>query len=485
MVTLTAMRVTPRARELKRHLAARLPEYMVPAAMVMLEAFPLTPNGKIDRRALPAPEMTVARRDLAAPRDPLEMTLAAIWQEVLGVSPVGINDNFFDLGGHSLLAVRLLARVERAFGQAVPLATILRGPTIEQMAALLRKANASAASALVPFQTAAPVASATHATYVGNANGSGLAGGMAATNPSARPAFFCVPGAGGNPIYLSNLARALGPDQPFYGLEGAGFNGDRAPHTTVEEMAAYYIDAIRAVQPEGPYHLGGHSLGGWVAFEMARQLRRQGHDVPLVAVIDTPVPAPADTSARAAWDEAKWIAELTDRIAKLLAPELRLDEAALRAGTHEQRMDAFRGALIAAGVYPSEGGLAYLRHTLDVFKAHAQVSYAPSLLPAHEAAAERILLLRTPNEPAHAAAAWAPGDATWGWSRFAHTEVVIVPGDHLAVLRPPHVALLAERLSAVSRAGASGRRVSRKTVRVTAASADNTDEDMRCRQPWC
>jgi thioesterase domain-containing protein len=201
------------------------------------------------------------------------------------------------------------------------------------------------------------------------------------------------------------------------------------------------------VRPEGPYHLGGHSLGGWVAFEMARQLRRQGHDVPLVAIIDTPVPAPADTSARAAWDEAKWIAELTDRIAKLLAPELRLDEETLRASTHEQRMDAFRDALIAAGVYPAEGGLAYLRHTLDVFKAHACVSYAPTPLPGSEAGAERILLLRTPNEPTHAAAAWAPGDPTWGWSRLAQTEVVIVPGDHLAVLRPPHVALLAERLS--------------------------------------
>ncbi len=183
------------APDLKRHLAARLPEYMVPAAIVTLDAFPLTPNGKIDRRALPAPEMTGARRDLAAPRDPPEMTLAVIWQEVLGVSPVGIRDNFFDLGGHSLLAVRLLARVERAFGQAVPLATILRGPTIEQMAALLRKANASAASALVPFQTT---------------DNSG----------SARPAFFCVPGAGGNPIYLSNLARALGSEQPFSGWKG-------------------------------------------------------------------------------------------------------------------------------------------------------------------------------------------------------------------------------------------------------------------------
>ena len=240
------------------------------------------------------------------------MTLAAIWQEVLGVSPVGIHDNFFDLGGHSLLAVRLLARVERAFGQAVPLATILRGPTIEQMAALLRKANASAASALVPFQTAAPSTSVSRAP--------------AGPRSSACPA----PAATRSTSRISRARSARSSRSTA--SKGAGFNGDRAPHTTVEEMAAYYIDAIRTVQPEGPYHLGGHSLGGWVAFEMARQLRRQGHDVPLVAIIDTPVPASADTSVRAAWDEAKWIAELTDRIAKLLAPELRLDEDTLRAG---------------------------------------------------------------------------------------------------------------------------------------------------------
>ena len=272
-----------------------------------------------------------------------------------------------------------------------------------------------------------------------------------------------MPGAGGNPIYLSNLARALGPEQPFYGLEGAGFNGDRAPHTTVEEMAAYYIDAIRTVQPEGPYHLGGHSLGGWVAFEMARQLRRQGHDVPLVAIIDTPVPAPADTSARAAWDEAKWIAELTDRIAKLLAPELRLDEETLRA-SHARTADgrvprrADRRRRVSARKAGSR--ICGTRSTCSR-RTRRSATRRPPLPAGSEAGAERILLLRTPNEPAHAAAAWAPGDATWGWSRLAQTEVVIVPGDHLAVLRPPHVALLAERLSRVSRAGASGRRVTR------------------------
>lgn len=412
---------------IRQALAARLPDYMVPTFIVRLDAFPLTPNGKIDRAALPAPTIDGTRRDPVRPRDPLELTLAAIWQDVLGVGAVGIDDNFFDLGGHSLLAVRLMARVERAFGRSVPLATILRGPTIAQMAALLRRETMARSTALVPIQA------------------------RTASARDDRPAFFCVPGAGGNPIYLSHLARALGPGQPFYGLEGAGFGGDRAPQTRVEDMAAYYLEAIRGEQPRGPYHLGGHSLGGWVAYEMARQLRQQGEEVALVAIIDTPVPMPVDHRERASWDDARWIAELTARIAGLLAPDLRLDEAALRACTADARMDAFRQALVATGVYPPDAGPGYLRQTLEVFKAHAQVSYAPPEPAASgETAVDRLVLLRTPREIEPVT--WAAGDPAWGWSRLAPTDVVVVPGDHLAVLRPPHVerlaAHLAERLSA-------------------------------------
>jgi thioesterase domain-containing protein len=142
------------------------------------------------------------------------------------------------------------------------------------------------------------------------------------------------------------------------------------------------------------------------------------------------------------WDEARWIAELTDRIAKLLSPGLHVSEQDLRAQSSDARIDTFRQALVDAGVYPAEGGAAHIRHTLDVFKAHVQVAYAA---PA-DAGIERVVLLRTAVEPTHAPC--EPGDASWGWSRLAPTEVYMVPGDHLAVLRPPHVAALAERLSA-------------------------------------
>lgn len=404
------------ASALRQHLAARLPEHMVPGAFVHLTAWPLTPNGKIDRAALPAPGVQARAGGDVAPRDTLEMTLAAVWADVLGVESIGLHDDFFELGGHSLLAIRLMARLERVLGAQVPLAAILREPTVAGMAQAIRSGAVSrgTGATLVPIQ-------------IGDSH--------------QRAPFFCVPGAGGNPIYLRELARHLGTSQPVYGLQGAGLDGERAPHTTVEEMAAAYVDAIRAVQSSGPYHLGGHSLGGWVAYEMAQRLVRQGEDVAMVGVIDAPAPVPMDGGDRAAWDEARWIAELADRIRQLLAPGLQLSEHELRACAPEDRLEVFRRALVAQGAYPHEGGTASLRHTLEVFKAHSQVSYTP----ASAAGPFRIVLVRTPEPPYAAAAA---GDPTWGWGALAPTEVHVVPGDHLAVLRPPYVGALAERLSA-------------------------------------
>ena len=224
------------AAELREHLAACLPGYMVPPFLVALDEFPLTPNGKIDRAALPAPETTGGGAHFVAPREPLELKVAAVWERVLGICPVGVKDNFFDLGGHSLLAVRLAALLEKETGRRVPLAHILRGPTVEQLAGMLRRA--------APPEAYSP---------------------LVAIQPSgARPALFSVPGAGGNVIYLYNLARRLHPDQPFYGLQGVGFDGEAPPQSSVEEMAAHYLKYIESVQPDGPYFLGATpSAGGW------------------------------------------------------------------------------------------------------------------------------------------------------------------------------------------------------------------------------
>ena len=182
-----------------------------------------------------------------------------MWEEVLAVRPVRIQDDFFTLGGHSLLAARLFDRIERRMGQRLPIAILFQAPTIEGLAAILRRKGWSPSwSSLVAIQTA-----------------------------GTRPPFFCVHAVGGNILSYRLLSRHLGAEQPFYALQSQGLDGEHPPHETVEAAAAHYVEEIRTVQPRGPYYLGGTSLGGIVAFEMAQQLVAQGERVGLLALIDT------------------------------------------------------------------------------------------------------------------------------------------------------------------------------------------------------
>jgi len=248
--------------ELREFLKHKLPEYMVPSSFVMLDQLPLTPSGKLDRRALPSPvdfDLNQNGHQLeTTAQTPLEQTLARIWSELLGVKAIDINDNFFELGGHSLLAVRLFAQIEKRLGKRLPLATLFQAPTVAQLAAIIKKDWTPEWSSLV------------------------------AINPSgSKPPFFCVHALGGNVIEYYDLARHLGQEQPFYGLQSRGLHENLLPDTRVEDMAAHYIKEMREVQPEGPYFIGGRSLGGMVAFEMAHQLRAGGQAIGLLALLDT------------------------------------------------------------------------------------------------------------------------------------------------------------------------------------------------------
>jgi thioesterase domain-containing protein len=248
------------ADEVRSFLTAKLPAYMAPSAFVFLDALPRTPNGKIDRRALPPPDRAKVdgRPGYAAPTPgTIEPQLAEIWEELLGIHPIGTQDNFFDLGGHSLLAVQMAHRIEQICGERLPLAALLAGPTIQHLVrALLRQRNEGQRSLLVKVQP----------------------------RGAKLPFFFLHGDIQGGGFYCLNLAKCLGEDQPFYALAPHGLNGS-AVLETVEAMAASYIEMIRAVQPEGPYFLGGMCKGGIVAFEMARQLERQGQRVGLVVIV--------------------------------------------------------------------------------------------------------------------------------------------------------------------------------------------------------
>jgi len=246
---------------LREHLRGKLPEYMVPSAFMVLDKLPLTPNGKVDRKALPAPEQGrgTSKKSFVAPRNNLEERLVRLWEDVLGVKPVGVTDDFFELGGHSLIAVRLFVELEKRFGRNLPLQTLFETPTVERLAkALGDQPREDVWSSLVPIR-----------------KGGG------------KSPFIFVHAVGGNLLNYSDLVNHVDPDRPVYGLQSRGLDGVSPPHTRVEEMAEYYIAEVKKVQPEGPYYFGGLSFGGLVAYEMARQLHSRGERVGLLVLFDS------------------------------------------------------------------------------------------------------------------------------------------------------------------------------------------------------
>ncbi|HZQ23242.1 MAG TPA: amino acid adenylation domain-containing protein [Terriglobales bacterium] len=246
--------------ELRTFLKSKLPEYMVPAEFVFLDSFPLTPNGKVDRKALPEPRAgdAVAHDNFVAPRDAFEIRMAKLWEQVLGVHSIGVQQNFFELGGHSLLAIRLMTRIEKEFGKKLLITVLIQAPTIEKLAAVVRDEAATPWSAVVPLQ---PM--------------------------GTRPPLFFVHGLGGTVLRFNDLSREMLPDQPFYGIQAQGLDGKQPCLSRVEDMVDLYYRHLRNAQPQGPYFLGGYSFGGLVALELARKCIAEGEEVPLVALVDT------------------------------------------------------------------------------------------------------------------------------------------------------------------------------------------------------
>ncbi len=236
-------------------LKSTLPDYMVPSAFVVLNELPLTPNGKVDRRALPMPDSgrRTPEEGFVAARNHLEREVANIWQEVLGIQPVGVKDNFFDLGGYSFLAVRVMSRIETVFGKKLPVTALFQMPTVEQLGQLLRQEVS-----LPPWHSLAPL----------QPNGS-------------KVPFFWVHGESSDAL----LSRYLGKDQPLYGLLHQTHDGTPARYTSVEDIASHYLSEIRTVQANGPYFIGGYCFGGLLAFEMAQQLKRRGEQVGLLVLL--------------------------------------------------------------------------------------------------------------------------------------------------------------------------------------------------------
>ena len=249
---------TDHTPEIRRFLKGRLPDYMLPSALIPLDHLPRTPNGKLNRTALPDPTNIIIAEPIT---DPTTRRICEIFQSLLALPAVGPAQSFFDLGGHSLLAVKLVARIEAEFKKTIPLAALLRASTPAALRDLI-EGNQSPhdTSVIAPFRTT-----------------------------GSRIPFFCIHGMDGNVLFLERLLPGLSPDQPLYGIMARGVHGDATPLTTIEDMADHYLDAIRTIQPQGPYILGGYSLGGAIALEIAHRLTQLDQPVERIIMIDTRV----------------------------------------------------------------------------------------------------------------------------------------------------------------------------------------------------
>jgi amino acid adenylation domain-containing protein len=397
----------PTTTDLRNFLKEKLPDYMVPAVVVLLEALPVTPNGKVDRRALPVPDRSRPELEKAfvAPRDDLELQLAHIWEEVLGVRPVGVRDNFFELGGHSLLAVRLFALIEKRLGKKLPLTAVFQGATVEHLAGLLRQpARSGPQSSLVPLQP----------------------GG------NKRPLFLVHP-AGGHVFPYIHLAQLLGSDQPCYGLQARGLEDGQDPHSRIKDMAAWYIQALQTVQPAGPYLLGGWSMGGVVAFEMAQQLHAQGQRVALLALFDGRIPTPDETFPE---EDAEAILLVERYFGISFGPIESLAKL-----PKDQQLAFMLEQAKSAGLVPAELDVSQARRFVELLQSdlRATQNYGLHLYPG------RITFFK-----ASETLAGTSPDPTLGWSEWASggVEIHVVPGNHANLMYEPHVEVLAEKLTA-------------------------------------
>ncbi|WP_425071649.1 type I polyketide synthase [Sagittula sp. S175] len=350
--------------------------------------------------------------DFVAPEGEIETRLAGFWQELLGVTNVGVEDSFFDLGGHSLIAVRLFAMVKKAFRVDFPISVLFEAPTIRACARLI-EAEVGPVEGAAP---AAPVKRFRHLVAMHDGDG------------GPRQPFFLIAGMFGNVLNLRHLAHLLGTDRPFYGVQARGLYGGEAPHETIEEAARDYIAEMRQVQPEGPYMLGGFSGGGITAYEVARQLEAMGQEVSLVVMLDTPLPQrrPLEPVDRALIQLAQarekgvtypfiWA---KNRIAWEIARR-RAPEATAATGFHNAEIEAaFYRAISAYKVHTWSGRL---------------VLFRPPLVGKWRVSGGRLV---------NSERTYVLEDNDWR-SVAPQVEVHEVPGDHDSMVLEPNVRVLA------------------------------------------
>ncbi|MFP4220444.1 MAG: amino acid adenylation domain-containing protein [Phormidium sp.] len=391
--------------QLREFLLQQLPDYMIPSSFVQLQALPRNINGKVDRKSLPDPREI--QRDRVLPRTAQEAQIAQVWQQILGCGEVGVTDNFFELGGHSLLAVHLCRALEDSLKQEVPLAALLRSPTIAGLITILEQDSAAlAGSSIISIQPE------------GN-----------------KPPIFGVHILGRGMQYYRPLAKHLGPHQPLYGLSVNPTDEKSDEAKDIKELSRLYIRDLQTLQPQGPYYLLGVSFGGRVAFEMAQQLQAQGDDVALLGLIDT--------TARTGVKHLPPTSRVSGHWQKLQEEGVQYITRKLKARAGRIR---YRQQALVATIYQRFG-----KPVPETLQAVASREKNIQLKKQHfpEAYQGKVTLFRAQDRKAEVG---TEIDPYYGWRDIAvgGLDIYDIPGDHLLMLQEPHVQVLAEKIQEIT-----------------------------------
>jgi amino acid adenylation domain-containing protein len=415
----TGERINNISAQLKQHIKNYLPDYMIPSQIIRLDELLLTPNGKIDRQALPLPNHE-SQNLYEAPRNTIEQQLTEIWSLILECEKISIHDNFFDLGGHSILAIKLLNQIQKSFNQELSLTSLFQNPTIAQLAQQLSQVEVQESiSDLLVLQ------------------------------PSGQKTpIFCVAGANGHAFYFRDFAMNFADEHPVYGLETPGRDGSHPLPISVEDHASSLIETLRQKQAKSPYILIGYSSGCSVTLEMAFQLEQQGETISLLGIFDAGLVANPDYITQRS--DLDWIWNMIERIEAVKGISLGLNYEQLAAQSDDQnRWELAAEALYRHNVLPEHSTLSLLKTNLEVMKRVTlnYAAYQPNFV-----ISAPIVLFRAQDakeivvQEHQAMSHYEQSD--WGWQPYSNkpVQVVSVPGNHGQMLYEPNVKVLADQL---------------------------------------
>ena len=390
---------------LKVLLNRTLPDYMVPSVCIWLDALPLTANGKLDRRALPDPELDVSVSNYRAPVSAIESVLCTLFAEITGTPRVGLDDSFFAIGGHSLLAMRLIARMSQETTRVLPLRKLFEYPTPGLLARCFEQTDAVAYSPMMPLR-----------------------------KEGTLPILFCIHPGGGSGAVYQNLMRALDSKRPVWALQARGLEGDETFHTSLDEMVKDYVTALRQVQPKGPYHLLGQSFGGTVAQAMACMLEEQGEEVAALFVLDTSTIFPSfDPAHNTQSDDARRQQLLVD-----IAKEYGVDAAQASIG-NEALILRVKEKMVSVGMVPQDTPIDMLKRMLTQ-SINCQILRSGYTMKKSRAP---VLLFRAEQEPD------VDGPDHYDWTPYSSSqfEMMGVDATHLDMLwQPQAIAQMAKKI---------------------------------------